>query len=300
MTLPPLRSLIALESVIRLGGVGRAATELGVTQPAVSQQIRVIENYFGRRLIERTTAGLSVDPDVELYAARLQRAFAEVRDATDTFQEQASKAANRLTLSLLATFAQRWLIPRLIGFQKTHADIDVRLLTTSSPTDLNRQDVDLSVRCGDGSWPEHDSQFLVENRIFPIASPAFLDSNKVQKIEDLRKAVLIRVDAPPRDGDWTLWLDAVGATNLEPRMWQTYATSTQAIEAATAGLGIAMGHTPFVIDSLKSGRLIKPFEFEQSDDDGDYYLVFKRRRDEPRRIKLFREWLLNSSDTAVY
>ncbi len=297
MSLPPLRSLVVLEAVVRLGGVGRAATELGVSQPAISQQLRVVEHYFGRRMIERTATGLSVDGDVELFAARLQRAFSEVRHASAVFQEQTDGAANKLTISLLATFAQRWLIPRLIGFQNAHPRIDVRLLTTSVPTDLNRDDVDLSIRCGDGAWPGHDSKFLIDNRIFPIASPAFLESNPLRDVGDLRNAVLIRVDMPPRDGDWARWLDAVGAVDLEPRAWQTYATSTQALEAATAGLGVAMGHTPFVIDSLSSGRLVKPFEFEQRDDDGDYFLAFKRSRDEPRRIRLFRNWLLK--DGAV-
>jgi len=295
MLLPPLRSLIVLEAVVRLGGVGRAASELGVSQPAISQQLRIIENFFGRRMIERTATGVSVDADVELFAVRLQRALDEVRHASAAFQEQTNGAANKLTISLLATFAQRWLIPRLIGFQNAHPKIDVRLMTTSAPTDLNRDDVDLSVRCGEGSWPGHDSQFLVDNRIFPIASPAYLENNNLRDADDLRQAVLIRVDTPPRDGDWALWLDAVGAAKLEPRAWQTYATSTQALEAATAGLGVAMGHTPFVIDSLSSGRLVKPFEFELPDEDGDYFLVFKRDRDQPRRIRLFRNWLLNSA-----
>ncbi|MBT5110320.1 MAG: LysR family transcriptional regulator [Rhodospirillaceae bacterium] len=294
MSLPPLRSLIVLEAVVRLGGVGRAASELGVSQPAISQQLRIIENFFGRRMIERTSTGVSVDAEVELFAARLQRALDEVRHASAAFQEQTDGASNKLTISLLATFAQRWLIPRLIGFQNAQPKIDVRLMTTSAPTDLNRDDVDLSVRCGEGAWPGHDSQFLVDNRIFPIASPAYLENNNLRDADDLRQAVLIRVDTPPRDGDWTLWLDAVGAVGLEPRNWQTYATSTQALEAATAGLGVAMGHTPFVIDSLSSGRLVKPFEFELPDEDGDYFLVFKRNRDEPRRIRLFRNWLLNS------
>jgi LysR family glycine cleavage system transcriptional activator len=297
MPLPPLRSLIVLEAVARLGGVGRAASELGVSQPAISQQLRIIENYFGRRMIERTAGGLSVDGDVEVFAARLQRAFNEVREASTAFQEQTDGAANKLTISLLATFAQRWLIPRLIGFQNAHPKVDVRLMTTSAPTDLNRDDVDLSVRCGEGPWPGHDSQFLVNNRIFPVASPTYLENNRLSSARDLRNVVLIRVDTPPRDGDWALWLDAADVSGLEPRAWQTYATSTQALEAATAGLGVAMGHTPFVIDSLSSGHLIKPFEFELPDEDGDYFLVFKRNRDQPRRIRLFRNWLLN--DDAV-
>jgi len=291
MALPPLKSLLAFEAVIRHGSVSKAALALSVSQPAVSQQLRVIEKFFGRRLIERTAGGFSVDEDVELYAARLQRAMDEIRAATRAFQDQTDKLENRLTIALLATFAQRWLIPRLAGFQQAHPSIDVRLMTTSQPTDLGREDVDLSIRCGGGSWPGHDSQFLVANKIFPVASKALMQSCPLHDVKDLRNAVLIRVDTPPRDRDWPHWLGAVGAGDLEPKSWQTYSTSTQALEAATAGLGVAMVHTPFALDSLTAGHLLKPFAFEHPDDDGDYYLVFRRQRDEPRRITLFRNWL---------
>lgn len=292
MSLPPLKSLLALETVIRLGNVSKAATELGVSQPAVSQQLRVIEKFFGRSLIKRTPRGVRIDDDVELYAVRLQRAFVEIRQATSAFKEHNEISSNSLTISLLATLAQRWLIPRLISFQENHPDIDVRLLTTSQPTDLNRSDVDLSFRCGDGSWPSHTSQFVINNHIFPVASPSFLKSHALDKAEDLRDVVLIQVGSPPRHHDWRLWLEAAGVPDLQPKAWQTYATSTHALEAATAGLGVSLGHTPFVVDSLSVGRLIKPFEFEHRDEEGDYFLVFKKQRDEPRRIKLFRNWLL--------
>jgi len=298
MSLPPLRSLRVLEAVIRLGGVGRAAAELGVSQPAVSQQLRLIEDYFGRPLIKRTASGISIDEDVELFGGRLQRAFAEIRRAADAFQDQADAAANRLTISLLASFAQRWLIPRLAGFQSARPEIDIRLMTTSTPSDLGRRDADLSIRCGDGVWNGHNSRFLIENRIFPIASPAYLAANPLQGLEDLRKAVLIQVESPPRNQDWELWLADAGLAGLQPKSWQTYANSTHALEAAAAGLGVAMGHTPFVVDSLSSGRLIKPFDLQRPDDDGDYFLVHRRGREIPRRISLFCDWLtLNSART---
>lgn len=294
MQLPPLKSLFAFEAVIRHASVSRAAVELGVSQPAVSQQLRVIEGFFGRRMVERTSTGLRIDPDVELYASRLRRAIEDIRSASSAFRDQSRAIENQLTISLLATFGQRWLIPRLVGFQQKYPDIDVRLLTTSQPSDLIREDVDLSIRCGDGSWPGHSSEFLVANRIFPVASAAFLKSCPLKNTKDLRNAVLIRVAAPPRDQDWLYWLEAAGAGALKPKAWQTYSTSTQALEAATAGMGVAMAHTPFVMDSLTSGRLIKPFAQDYPDAQGDYFLVSRKQRDAPRRIKLFRKWLLDN------
>jgi LysR family glycine cleavage system transcriptional activator len=297
MSLPPVRSLLALEAVVRLGSVSRAAAELNVSQPAVSQQLRVIEHFFGRRLIARAGTGISVEDDVELYSARLRNAFDEIRQATAAFSRLSHQSETTLTVSLLTTLAQRWLIPRLIGFQQAHPDIDIRLKTTSEPTELDRRDVDISIRSGSGSWPGHVSRFLVANMIFPVASPTLEKSAPLKQVQDLRGAVLIRVDTPPRDRDWPLWLAAAGHADLQPRAWQTYASSSQALEAATAGLGVAMGHTPFVADSLVSGGLLKPFGIELHDEDGDYFLVSRRQRETPRRITLFRNWLL---DTAAH
>lgn len=299
MSLPPLRSLRVLEAVTRLGGVGRAAAELGVSQPAVSQQLRVIEDYFGRPMVKRTASGVSIDEDVELFGGRLQRAFAEIERAAEAFQDQADVAANQLTISLLASFAQRWLILRLAGFQSARPEIDIRLMTTSTPSDLGRRDADLSIRCGDGAWAGHNSRFLIENRIFPIASPTYLAANPLRRRDDLRKAILIQVESPPRNRDWGLWLKDAGLAEFQPKSWQTYANSTHALEAAAAGLGVAMGHTPFVVDSLSSGLLVKPFDFQRRDDDGDYFLVHRRGREIPRRISLFCDWLTRNAPKNI-
>ena len=104
-------------------------------------------------------------------------------------------------------------------------------------------------------------------------------------------------DAAPRDADWPRWLDAAAVPDLVPKSWQDYANSTHAMEAATAGLGIAMAHAPFAADSLAAGRLVKPFATECDDTDGDYYVVH-RSADVPRRVRQFRDWLLGQRDDA--
>jgi len=294
MSLPPLNALLALEAVMRLGSVSRAAGELSVSQPAISQRLRSLDRYFGRKLIERTSTGFITDPDVEVFAARLRSSLDELRAASATFQAHSRQAENRITVALLATFAQRWLIPRLLGFQQHYPHFDLHLMTTSFPEDLDRPDADVSIRCGSGHWPGCKSEFLAPNRIFPVASPTYLRSLSIRSISDLRKATCIRVDAPPRDRDWSRWLDNTGDPALSPKAWQNYSNSTHAMEAATAGLGVAMAHSPFVTDSLSSGRLVKLFDHECEDTDGDYFLVYKATADVPRRIQQFRDWLLDN------
>lgn len=294
MSLPPLNGLLALEAVMRLGSVSRAAEELNVSQPAISQRLRTLERHFGRKLIERTSTGFTSEPDVDMFAARLRSSLVELRAASTAFQNQSHQAENRLTIALLATFAQRWLIPRLLGFQQQYPHIDVHLMTTSFPTDLDRHDADVSIRCGSGEWPECKSEFLAANRIFPVASPGYLESVSLNKVIDLRKAICIRVEAAPRDKDWHQWLDSTGDKAVSPKAWQDYSNSTHAMEAATAGLGVAMAHSPFVTDSISSGRLVKLFAHDCVDTDGDYYLVYKATPDVPRRIRQFRDWLIEN------
>jgi LysR family glycine cleavage system transcriptional activator len=291
MSFPPLNGLLALEAVARLESVSRAADELGVTQPAISQRLRMLERYFGRKLIERTPNGFHMEDDVAVFAARLRSAIETIRTASENFEDFSRARENQLTVAILSTFAQRWLIPRLSRFQRAHPEIDLRLMTTSDPKDLARRDADVSIRCGSGQWQGCESRFLMSNRIFPVASPRYLEEIKLSSIEDLRNAVCIRVDAVPRQQDWMRWLDSVGAAGIAPRAWQSYANSTHALEAATAGLGIAMAHSPFVSDSLASGRLVRPFPLECDDVDGDYYLVHEKSPDLPRRIRRFRTWL---------
>ena len=299
MPLPPLNGLLALEAVIRTGGVRRAADELRISQPAVSQRLRGLEAYFGRPLIEKTPTGFRATDDVAAYGVRLGRAVEELRAASEDFRRESSAASNRLSIALLSTFAQRWLIPRLIDFQARHPKIDVHLLTTSNPADLAREDADLSIRCGDGNWRGHRARFLAANRIFPVASPDFVRRGLLGRPMDLTKTTLIRVDADPRGGDWDRWFAAAGLPSLQPARWQTYATSTHALEAATAGLGVAMAHSPFVADSMAAGHLVEPFAVSAPDPDGDYYVVRREGGGAHASIGRFEAWLAALSGGRV-
>lgn len=291
MSLPPLNGLLALEAVIRLGSVRRAAEELCISQPAVSQRLRGLEAHFGRPLITRTPTGFDSAPEVDLYAGQLRHALAEIRNASERFRRSATRPDNRLSVALLASFAQRWLIPRLSEFQNGHPQIDVQLMTTSDPAELVHDDADIAIRCGAGPWPGYRSRFLIENRIFPVASPRLLAEHPLRQPSALREVVLITVDAAPRRDDWRRWLQARALADLQPRAWRSFASSSLALEAAAAGLGVAITHTPFVVDSLAAGHLARPFDDELADPDGDFHVVRHDGASPSRRIDIFEDWL---------
>jgi LysR family glycine cleavage system transcriptional activator len=287
---PSLKALRAFEAAARHLSVTRAADELAVTQPAVTQQIKALEAFLGVRLVYREGQGLALTSAGRAYADRLHGAFAEIGAATAELLHQ-EKDGGAVTVSLLPTLAQRWLIPRLGSFQAAHPDIEVRFSATARVVDLRREEVDLAIRFGEGVWPGCDSQFLMANDMFPVLSPQLQEAQPIGRPEDLAEHIWLRVDAEPRSGDWPAWLAAAGAEGLEPKGWVAFETSSQALAAATAGLGVAIGHRPFVMDDLSSGRLVMPLEAAVSSPQA-YYVVTPSGIETPPRVAAFRDWLL--------
>jgi LysR family glycine cleavage system transcriptional activator len=287
---PSLKALWAFETAARHLSVSRAADELAVTQPAVTQQIKALEAALGVRLVYREGQGLALTPLGQTYAGRLHSVFSEIGAATADLLHQEQKGA-ALTISLLPTLAQRWLIPRLGSFQTLHPEIEIRFSTTARVVDLRREDVDLAIRFGEGSWPDCVSQFMMADDMFPVLSPQLQAARPLVKPEDLADHTWLWVDAEPRPGDWLAWLSAAGVEGLEPRSRIAFETSSQALAAATAGLGVAIGHRPFVMDDLSSGRLVMPLEAALASTQAYYILTLSENKISPR-ITAFADWLL--------
>jgi len=291
---PSLKALRAFESAARHLSMSRAADELAVTQPAVSQQIKALEAFLHIRLIYREGQGLALTPAGRAYADRLSGVFAEIGAATADLLRQERKSG-ALTISLLPTLAQRWLIPRLGTFQNAHPDIEVRFSTTTRLVDLQRDDVDLAIRFGSGSWRGCESTFMMANDMLPVLSPQLQDALPITGAQDLANHVWLWVDAEPRADDWWTWLSAAGVEALEPKSRIAFESSNQALAAATAGLGVAIGHRPFVMDDLSSGRLVTPLETVLSSHEA-YYVVTASGGTLSPRVAAFRDWLLSEAE----
>jgi len=293
MPLPSLNALRAFETVARHKSASRAAEELGVTQPAVTQQVRQLESHLGLPLVRRKGQGLTLTADGRALAARLSGPFAEIADAVAEAVGRRG-GAGVLTVTLLPTFSQRWLIPRLASFQAAYPEIEVRLAATARICDLVREDVDLAIRFGYGRWSGCDSRPLMANDMFPVVNPHLAETKPIRNLGDLAAHVWLQVEAEPRTGDWEAWLDAAGAAGIEPAGRLSFETSSHALAAATAGLGIAIGHRPFVIDDLAAGRLVQPFETMVESDEA-YYLVTAKSRTRPAAVTAFADWLMAES-----
>lgn len=298
LRLPPISGLRALEAAARHLSYTRAAEELSVTQSAVSHQIRHIEEVWELQLFERrgrrlvlTEAGHALVPIVREFIQRLTSTLEELAGATDD-------KIGSLRISLLQSFAFKWLVPRLGGFNREHPEINVWISTSEELTDLKREDVDLAIRLGYGHWPGLYVQFLFREYVFPVASPTFLERHgRPETPRDLLKYPLIQrtsLDICPRWRDW--FRDAKVRVRSLPRGTHLPDTS-MGVLAAIDGQGIALARSAHVMGDLNAGRLVKLFNVF-SPSPVAYYIVARRGTETQPHASAFIDWLSREAQAA--
>jgi LysR family glycine cleavage system transcriptional activator len=232
-------------------------------------------------------------PQAKDYLPGIRAAFNDLRLATDRLLRKDDDHV--LTVSTLASLAAKWLLPRLISFQEAHHGIDVRITTSTSLVDFERDNVDAAIRYGRGQWPGLRADWLMADELFPVCSPALLNGSKPLKCpEDLRDHVLLHTSNANSD-DWRLWLTAAGLpTNISTQPGVTFDLVFMTVQAAIDGLGVAMGRTAYVQDDIAKGRLMVPFKIALPADAG-FYLVSPAGRTDPPKLSAFRQWLAASA-----
>lgn len=289
--LPPLNALRAFEAAARHLSFTKAAEELSITPSAISHQIRGLEAHLGVCLFRRASRALILTDEGQSYLPALRDAFDAIHGATARLA--ARKAAGPLTVSLLSSFAVRWLIPRLPRFQSRHPEIEVRLSTTPRPVDFRREDVDCAIRHGRGRWPGLAADLLLSEDLFPVCSPQLLAGrHPLREPRDLAHHALFQIEM--RRDDWRIWLNAAEIAGIDPERGPLFESSDLALRAAAEGLGVAIGSSALVEDDLKAGRLVAPFAGRLPTDSGYYFVVPEDRRDQPK-IAAFRAWLLEEA-----
>jgi LysR family glycine cleavage system transcriptional activator len=286
--IPPLPAVRVFEAAARHQNFTSAAAELGMTQAAVSYQIKLLEERLGLPLFHRQKRRVALTDAGQKAAAQVSRAF----DALDSaFARLRAEDESMLTISTSHTFANTWFAWRLGGFQMAHPDMAVRLAATDALADFVTDDVDVAVRAGrEPAWPGLHAERLMRVNFTPMCSPAFLESHGGK----LEPADLLRLPlVSPQDVWWSYWLEEAGVNVPDGAIRPGLRMDSQAHEgnAALAGQGMAM-LTPFFwrVD-LAQGRLVRPFEQVSSRGYG-YWLVYPEHRRNVPKIKRFREWLL--------
>jgi LysR family glycine cleavage system transcriptional activator len=290
--LPSLNGLRAFEAAARHMSFTLAASELNVTQTAISHQIRRLEEELGIRLFIRKNRALALTPEAREYLPGIRAAFNDLRLATDRLLRKDHDHV--LTISTLASLAAKWLLPRLSSFQEAHPDIDVRITTSTGLVDFRSGDVDAAIRYGRGHWPGLRAEWMMADEMFPVCSPALPAGKRpLQSPEDLRDHVLLH--NTNNGDDWRLWLTAAGLPpDISKQPGVTFDLIFMTVQAAIDGMGIAMGRTSYVQDDIAKGRLVVPFKIALPADAG-FYLVSPEGAADTPKLQAFRQWLVASA-----
>ncbi len=281
----PLRSIEAFVLVARILSLQKAATALGLTVPAVSRRIQLLERHLGTSLFDRLPRGLALTPAGESYMADLGPAWDAVQAATASARTPSPRKALKVTV--IPTFAVNWLMPRLA--RRRPAGVEIEIDTLPDIVDLSaRTDIDCAIRLGRGPWTGTSSQTVLPVEAYPVASPAFVAATRLRGPEDLVRHTLIGSSHQP--DFWPEWfrLSGLGSVN-GPRV--SFDNLQLVYEAAANGLGIAIGLDPLVRPYLDNGRLARlwPGGVMLS---RSFHLVRQTGRSRDRRIDRFRDWLL--------
>lgn len=293
--LPPLKALPAFEAAARHLSFTVAAEELHLTHSAISHQMKGLEGELGVPLFRRLNRRVELTEAGNVFL-RAVRAALDVLE-TSAAQISAQAVQGPLVVSCLPTFMMRWLIPRLYDFNARHPDIGVRLSASFAPVDFARDGIDAAIRFGAAPWPEDvDAQAFLEEQIGPVCSPSLLKRKGLQRPTDLRQHTLLHTESRP--DAWPQWLKLVGARGIDVATGPRFEHYYFLLEAAIAGLGVAVAPRPLVAEDLKLGRLVAPFEFKRSG--RSYFILHPKERGQVAKIKTFRSWIVNVSSDQSY
>lgn len=283
--LPPLAAIRTFEAAGRLENFSRAAEELGMTQAAVSYQVRQLEDRLGRALFVREKGRVRLSETGQRLLPAVAGAFAAMGDA---FAALDGDEAEVLTISAMTTFGGTWLSARIGSFQLAYPDLAVRMKMSNDLVDFNATNVDVAIRVGRGHWPGLRADFLYRSHVTPVCAPGFLDVNRIAAPADL-----LGVDRlAPNDPWWAGWFAAAGVDSVPAPQRRGIELDSQLQEASAvqAGYGIAL-MTPLLWRAeLDAGRLVRPFATLYQPGTA-HFLVHRENRVGVRKIERFREWL---------
>lgn len=287
-SLPPLAAVRVFEAAARHGNFTRAAAELGMTQAAVSHQVRLLEDRVGGPLFARSARGAVLTP---LGAQLAPAATAALDQLARAFAQARGDRASELAISAVTSFGTLWLAPRLGGFMAAHPSLSVRLDIDMALVDFTQGQFDLAIRSGLGPWPGLRADLLFHWHASPMASPDFLARHgPVHEPRDL----LALPHAASVHGWWQAWFAEAGIALddvTRPRSGLVLEAQTLEGQAALAGQGMAMLTRAFWRRELAEGRLVEPFprcvRFE-----GAYWLVYPEGAARSGKLRAFRDWIL--------
>jgi DNA-binding transcriptional LysR family regulator len=257
-TTKSLNNLLVFESAARRGSFTRAAEDLHISQPAVSHAMRLLEADLGVALFTRqhkgvqtTEAGKYLLEQVGMGLSLIDQALREVR----------SMQAHQVTLAVSTATATWWLLPRIARFKQQHPDIELRIITTDTDLDMARERIDLSITLGADDFANYQRWHFVDEEIFPVCSPKFLQANPLPDLKALAHSPLLVLEERYRPRmDWKEWLLRFDVSlPRQPRLFR-FNDYSIVLQAAIEGQGVAQGWRHIVQPLIAQGLLVRPLQ----------------------------------------
>lgn len=284
--LPPLPNLQAFDAVARRRSFALAAAELHLTASAISHQVARLESQLGVRLFERSAHGVRLSTAGDQYLARISGALAAITSATDDLRHGVS---NSLYLHSSPSLASLWLMPRLHDFATAYPDISLNLSAAHTPSDFALGQADVDIRYGIPRWPELVVEPLFQEKILPLASPAFIAMHGLNAVDRLLNVPLIQSNVSVVQ--WSDWFHRFSDKPAPDRFSVRFDRAQMSLDAATQGLGVALESATIAGGHLEDGRLCPVLGWDLSVSVKAHHVVYPPRHAKRPILKAFLAWL---------
>ena len=292
--LPPLNSLRSFEAAGRHLSFTLAAQELSVSQAAVSQQVKALEQQLGVHLFRRLPRQLSLTMAGETLLPVVSESLDLIASAVTAIRDNPGK--EKLSVRLAPSFAAKWLSPRLRTFQDENPDIGLVLNHSNKAVDFRHSDIDLAITYGTGDWSDVVAERVLSIDFFPVCSPDYIRSDR--PLDDAGELSHYTLLHDTTYENWAKWLKLAGADDVNPRHGTILDDTNVLIQAAIDGQGIALGSTIFVAEHLENKRLIRPFG-QVLDSEYAYYIVCPEAYLQRPAVKAFRDWIIGEREAVM-
>ena len=289
--LPPLNALRAFEAAARHLSLSLAANELNVTPAAISHQVRLLEDHIGLPVFERNGRGLALTDAGAAGIRDLREAFAHLTAAMDAIGSLGETGV--LSVSVAPSFATKWLMPRLISFEREHPQIDIHISASVQLAEFARDHIDVAIRYGAGGYPNVHFEKLLAETVIPVCSPSLTGGRQLDSAREFVGLTLLHDDSPENDPscpNWDTWLRAAGINDVDVARGPRFNQSSLVIEAAILGQGVALAKSALAAADLQAGRLVRPID-TQRPVDFSYYFVAPRAKLNLPKVAYFHQWL---------
>ncbi len=279
----------AFESAAFHLSITAAARELNLTQSAVSRQIQSLEEHLGAELFVRQRQRIKLSTAGATYLEHVRAAFDRLEAASLSLRAM-RRGGGVLQLALLPTYGTLWLIPRFSSFAAQHPGIQVHFATRLHPFDFATEDLDAAIHYGERHWPGAQLDALMDEEVVAVCSPGYRTRLDLRAPEDLGRASLLQIATRPHA--FTDWLTQRGITHVDGRRGPRFEHHAMALQAALAGLGVALLPTFVVGDELGGDRLVEAVPGSRARTGKGYWLVYPPERAGLPALRAFRDWLL--------